>query len=136
MKYPWLAKHSNQTEEPETDTRPHSYPGSRYQKYGCFNNDANLLDKLAGQLHLPYALDHEGYARHPLAYLLEAADDICYALIDLEDGIHLDMISYEEVEPLMMGLIGSRGAPPEVTHNAPIVQKLAALRLSHDALGR
>ena len=129
MKYPWLAKHSNQTEEPETDTlTPTPIRALDIKKYGCFNNDANLLDKLAGQLHLPYALDHEGYARHPLAYLLEAADDICYALIDLEDGIHLDMISYEEVEPLMMGLIGSRGAPPEVTHNAPIVQKLAALR--------
>jgi len=130
MKYPWLAKHSNQTESDTPNLSNHSAPirALDIKKYGCFNNDANLLDKLAGQLRLPYAPNQQGYARHPLAYLLEAADDICYALIDLEDGIHLGMISYQEVEPLMMGLIGSRGAPPEVTNNAPIVQKLAALR--------
>lgn len=130
MKYPWLAKHSNvvETDAYTESGSPTPIRALDIKKYGCFNNDANLLDKLAGQLHLPYALDHDGYARHPLAYLLEAADDICYALIDLEDGIHLNMISYEEVEPLMMGLIGSRGVPPEVTNNAPIVQKLAALR--------
>ena len=31
------------------------------------------------------------YARHPLAFLVEAADDICYTLIDFEDGINLRM---------------------------------------------
>ena len=30
------------------------------------------------------------YHRNPLAYLVEAADDICYTIIDFEDGIHLD----------------------------------------------
>lgn len=130
MKYPWLAEHSNRHRQSEGLASDATVPmrALDIKKYGCFNNDATLLDKLAGQLRLPYSPYHEGYARHPLAYLLEAADDICYALIDLEDGIHLDMISYEEVEPLMLGLIGSRGAPPEVTNNAPIIQKLAALR--------
>ena len=112
MKYPWLAEHSNII---ETDENAESNPSTPIRaldikKYGCFNNDANLLDKLAGQLHLPYALNHDGYARHPLAYLLEAADDICYALIDLEDGIHLDMIiSYEEVETLIRDLLAHEG---------------------------
>ncbi|PNK61915.1 deoxyguanosinetriphosphate triphosphohydrolase [Psychrobacter sp. FDAARGOS_221] len=139
MKYPWLAKHSNITAdypshlEPNANIRnpqqqPNAFSALNIKKYGCFYNDANVLDKLAGQLRLPYALDHDGYARHPLAYLLEAADDICYALIDLEDGIHLNMLEYQQVEPLMLRLIGSRGAPPEVTQNAPVVQKLAALR--------
>ncbi|WP_296404649.1 deoxyguanosinetriphosphate triphosphohydrolase [Psychrobacter sp.] len=128
MKYPWLAKQSNQIKIDEQGQSTTPIRALDIKKYGIFYNDANLLDKLAGQLRLPYALDHDGYARHPLAYLLEAADDICYALIDLEDGIHLNMIGYEDVEPLMLGLMGSRGAPPEVTNNAPIVQKLAALR--------
>ncbi|WP_019672337.1 deoxyguanosinetriphosphate triphosphohydrolase [Psychrobacter lutiphocae] len=140
MKYPWLAKHSNATStypshlEPTlntTATQQQATPtvsALDIKKYGCFFSDATLLDKLAGQLRLPYAPNHDGYARHPLAYLLEAADDICYALIDLEDGIHLNMIEYQEVEPLMLRLIGSRGTPPEVTQNAPVVQKLAALR--------
>lgn len=140
MKYPWLAAHSNTIESTHqhsaqritTDDRPYltKAPISTLsvKKYGCFSNDANLLDKLASQLKLPYSPSHEGYARHPLAYLLEAADDICYALIDLEDGIHLNMLEYRDVEPLMLELIGNRGAPPEVTRGAPIAQKLAALR--------
>lgn len=140
MKYPWLAEHSNiitPQSNPISDNNNPASPqtetaavinGLNINKYGCFNSDTNLLDKLAQQLKLPYSPNHNGYARHPLAYLLEAADDICYALIDLEDGIHLNMINYHDVEPLMLELIGSRGAPPEVTNNAPIVQKLAALR--------
>jgi len=139
MKYPWLAKHSNplqhnqsaalsaQSAEPFTPPAPF-ISALNIKKYGCFNSEAPLLDKLAGQLRLPYSQEHDGYARHPLAYLLEAADDICYALIDLEDGIHLNMVDYQQVEPLMLGLIGSRGAPPEVLNNAPVGQKLAALR--------
>ena len=34
-----------------------------------------------------------GYERHPLAYLVEAADDICYTIIDFEDGINLGLVS-------------------------------------------
>lgn len=145
MKYPWLAAHSN-TITSDTNVSDTNASDTKYydqqldnhtvspinalniNKYGCFHTDANLLDKLASQLKLPYSPNHDGYARHPLAYLLEAADDICYALIDLEDGILLNMINYHEVEPLMLELIGSRGAPPEVENNAPVVQKLAALR--------
>ncbi|WP_227430735.1 deoxyguanosinetriphosphate triphosphohydrolase [Psychrobacter sp. I-STPA6b] len=123
MKYPWLAKHSNQN-----DQLSHSTNGLHIQKYGCFYSEAEQLQQLAERLHLPPSPTHEGYSRHPLAYLLEAADDICYALIDLEDGIHLGMLSYNDVEELMLALIGKRGAPPEVINNAPITQKLAALR--------
>jgi dGTPase len=34
-----------------------------------------------------------GFERHPLAYLVEAADDICYTIIDFEDGINLGLVS-------------------------------------------
>ncbi|EGH29550.1 deoxyguanosinetriphosphate triphosphohydrolase-like protein, partial [Pseudomonas syringae pv. japonica str. M301072] len=44
--------------------------------------------------------------RHPLVYLMEAADDICYALIDLEDGLEMDLLNYAEVESLLLGLVG------------------------------
>lgn len=36
-----------------------------------------------------------GYERHPLAFLVEAADDICYTIIDFEDGINLGLIQEE-----------------------------------------
>ncbi|WP_230656021.1 deoxyguanosinetriphosphate triphosphohydrolase [Psychrobacter sp. I-STPA10] len=124
MKYPWLAAHSNGKQQHNQQ----SQTGLNIQKYGCFASEEKQLHDLAAQLHLPISPIHDGYARHPLAYLLEAADDICYALIDLEDGIHLRMLPYAEVEALMLSLIGKRGIPPEVKNNAPIAQKLAALR--------
>ena len=124
MKYPWLAAHSNK--KPQQQMQPQT--GLNIKKYGCFASEEKQLHDLAAQLRLPPSPDHDGYARHPLAYLLEAADDICYALIDLEDGIHLGMLQYAEVETLMLSLIGKRGVPPEVTNDAPVTQKLAALR--------
>ena len=39
--------------------------------------------------------DKTAYYRHPLAYLVEAADDICYTIIDFEDGINLGLIEEE-----------------------------------------
>lgn len=126
MKYPWLSQHSNIIDDNQTNTAKDLV---KINKYGAFNSEAEQLFAIADKLKLPKSHEHEGYARHPLAYLLEAADDICYALIDLEDGIHLDMLSYEEVEPLMIALVGNElGKPPEVTNNAPISHKLAALR--------
>lgn len=125
MKYPWLSSHSNA----EVAANPINTTATSIKKYGCFASEADMLQRLAHRLRLPEHAHHDGFARHPLAYLLEAADDICYALIDLEDGIHLDMVSYREVEPLLLELVGERlGAPPEVLSNAPVRHKLAALR--------
>ncbi len=43
------------------------------------------------------------YARHPLVYLVEAADDICYEIMDLEDAHKLKILTYEETSQLMLG---------------------------------
>ena len=50
------------------------------------------------------------WARHPLAFLVEAADDICYRLVDFEDGFRLGHLSYEEVRERFLALI------PEAKH--------------------
>jgi dGTPase len=47
------------------------------------------------------------WARHPLAFLVEAADDICYNIIDLEDGTNLGLVTLEETESLLVDIIGS-----------------------------
>ncbi len=120
MKYPWLATHSNDRDADKlTD---------EVQKFGCFYSEAAQLEQLAECLHLPRSQQHDGFARHPLAYLLEAADDICYALIDLEDGIHLNMLSYAEVAAIFYQLIGE--CPDTITISAQMSarQQLAALR--------
>ena len=60
------------------------------KKYGFFSNQFDFFDEVASELGLK--VGDSNYNRHPLAFLVEAADDICYTLIDFEDGINLDWI--------------------------------------------
>lgn len=64
-----------------------------------------MLEQIAGKLGLPL-LEEQRWARHPLVYLMEAADDICYGLIDLEDGLEMELLDYAEVEALLLDLVG------------------------------
>ncbi len=122
MKYPWLAVHSNQNPSTEKTLPTH------LQKFGCFYSESEQLEQLAACLQLPRSEQHDGFARHPLAYLLEAADDICYALIDLEDGIHLNMLSYPDVAAIFYELIGERPDAITLPQQVSVRQQLAALR--------
>lgn len=73
-------------------------------KFGCFASEEETLHRVARKLGLP-ALSEEGehpeYARHPLVYLVEAADDICYQIMDLEDAYKLKILSQEECTELL-----------------------------------
>ncbi len=65
------------------------------KKYGFFQTDKDFFKEVAAELGLiPNKTGNDiGYERHPLAYLVEAADDICYTIIDFEDGINLGLVS-------------------------------------------
>jgi dGTPase len=122
MKYPWQASHSNIIDS------DNSYPVDKVQKFGSFVSEAQQLEELATCLQLPRSQLHDGFARHPLAYLLEAADDICYALIDLEDGIQLNMLNFNEVAEIFYQLIGERPAAITLPAKLSVSQQLASLR--------
>ncbi|MEJ6791961.1 MAG: deoxyguanosinetriphosphate triphosphohydrolase [Lacinutrix sp.] len=64
------------------------------KKYGFFQSEKEAFIDVAEELGLTKRSDKDAsYARHPLAFLVEAADDICYTIIDFEDGINLGLIS-------------------------------------------
>lgn len=67
------------------------------KKYGFFQQDKDFFKEVANELGLlsNKSGDDIGFERHPLAYLVEAADDICYTIIDFEDGINLGLIQEE-----------------------------------------
>ena len=73
------------------------------QKFGFFTQEKPLYEKIANELGLskPYG----GWNRHPLAYLVEAADDICYEIMDIEDAHKLKILSFEETRDLMLGFV-------------------------------
>lgn len=67
------------------------------KKYGFFQQDKSFFEEVAQELGLinNKTAPDVGYYRHPLAFLVEAADDICYTIIDFEDGIKLGLINEE-----------------------------------------
>ena len=65
------------------------------KKYGFFQSDKDFFKEVAEELGMiSNKIGNDiGYERHPLAFLVEAADDICYTIIDFEDGINLGLVS-------------------------------------------
>ncbi|ACU04569.1 MULTISPECIES: deoxyguanosinetriphosphate triphosphohydrolase [Pedobacter] len=75
------------------------------KKYGFFQSEESGFEKIALEMGLIKAQESPlVYKRHPLVYLVEAADDICYNIIDLEDAHRLKILSYKEVEALLLPL--------------------------------
>ena len=65
-----------------------------HKKFGYFQNEAAFFHEVAQEVGLlQHKIENEiTYSRHPLTFLVEAADDICYTIIDFEDGINLGLI--------------------------------------------
>ena len=80
------------------------------KKYGFFQGDKKFFKEVAETLGLKSnSVNGElRYARHPLAFLVEAADDICYTIIDFEDGINLGLISEDVALEYLGGIISDK----------------------------
>lgn len=76
------------------------------KKYGFFQNDKQAFAEVAEELGLLSRSDQDlSFSRHPLAFLVEAADDICYTIIDFEDGINLGLIQEEFALEYLINLV-------------------------------
>ena len=73
-----------------------------HKKFGYFQAQETFFNELTTELNLN---DKKLVYRHPLAYLVEAADDICYTIIDFEDGIHLGWIEEEYALEYLIKLV-------------------------------
>ena len=75
-------------------------------KFGFFNSERDAFVKVAeevGLISIPGENGEVRYTRHPLVYLVEAADDICYEVMDIEDAHKLRILTTEEVIDLLTG---------------------------------
>jgi len=112
LKYPWTVERA-----------------SRAGKFGCYQSERELLDEVAGRLGL-LPRGETAWCRHPLAYLVEAADDICYALLDLEDGLEMGILRYDEVAEILIQIAGGTPAGYDDMRARGVSQRrrIAALR--------
>jgi dGTPase len=70
-----------------------------FKKYGFFQTEKGFFQKVADGVGLK-KYDESTWYRHPLAFLVEAADDICYSIIDFEDALNLGLIGEEKLSLL------------------------------------
>ena len=79
VKYPWSSTDPRATEK---------------KKFNCFSSEADLFELVFATMGLDGS---DGFARHPLSFLSEAADDICYRALDLEDAAELGIVTPDDV---------------------------------------
>lgn len=78
-------------------------PSVGVKKFGYFQQDEETFKSIMHTLSIPMIDEGRGeYARHPLVYLVEAADDICYQAMDVEDAYRLGIFTYDETRDLFM----------------------------------
>lgn len=93
-------------------------------KFGFFCTERESFERVATELEMLRKPDENGlavYARHPLVYLVEAADDICYEVMDLEDAHKLKILSHDEVMELLLGFFNNS----EREHKLEVMQRIA-----------
>jgi dGTPase len=105
------------------------YPYSSYlangkNKFGFFDSEAPIFAKIADELGIIRESEPGKplkYVRYPLVWLVEAADDICYLLMDLEDAHKLKILSTEKTIGLMMDFL----KPDEQVHAHNIINMVS-----------
>lgn len=83
------------------------YPSTqsvKKNKFGFFQSEEDSFKRIADELGiLKIDAERNRYARHPLVYLVEAADDICYQIMDIEDAHKLHILTSEDAIELLLG---------------------------------
>lgn len=103
------------------------YIGSK--KHGFFTDDVETFQAVAGDVGL---LERPtGWSRHPLVFLVEAADDICYRVIDIEDAFKLGRFSFAEAESYLVDLIGDRSSYTRENDESENISWLRAKAIGH-----
>jgi len=93
VKYPFASIHSDE----------------KKQKFGFFDSEKNEYKKIAHELGIITLPENKNrYARHPLVYLVEAADDICYQIMDIEDAHKLGILTTLETKNLMFNFFDEK----------------------------
>ncbi len=106
-------------------TGPAPYVGLK--KFGMFRSELDLFENTATSLELPRESHECGtwWRRHPLVFIVEAADDICYNIVDLEDAFTTGELSFETVRNLLQRAANN---PNRDVHALSQAEHIALLR--------
>lgn len=129
------------TKYPKASLPKKPSPHIACKKYGFFQSQKTIFAEVANELGLvSQSTSKSSYFRHPLAYLVEAADDICYTIIDFEDGINLGLIEEEFALEYLINLVRNKiqtkkyNALPTTKARVSYLRALAISTLIEDAV--
>jgi dGTPase len=111
LTYSTLAAITKYPRESLINSQNNSLQNKAYRKYGFFQAEKDIFKEVAEAAGLDCVKSGKTFwwCRHPLTFLVEAADDICYRVMDLEDGFRLGLISFKETEELLRPLVSEQG---------------------------
>lgn len=101
------------------------------KKFGLFQCDVGSFSEIAQELGIPLKEEGGRWYRHPLAFLTEAADDICYGIMDLEDGYKHGMVEYKQAYDLLMEICNAPSGETKIDDLKNIInerEKIGYLR--------
>jgi len=118
------------TKYPRESVLPGEKPsGVSAKKFGFFQSELQMFEEVATRTGLLKRDETAArWCRHPLAFLVEAADDICYRLVDYEDGFRLKHLSYEEVREAFVAVTGVERNRESAERMAEQKDRIAFLR--------
>lgn len=92
------------------------YPSSlKGKKFGFFQSEKDIFSMIANRIGLIEKDNQQDvFARHPLVYMVEAADDICYQIMDIEDAHKLGILSTEHVKELYLNFFDKQENSDEI----------------------
>ena len=95
------------TKYPRPSSLATELDGKSGRKFGFFQQDAAAFSQVARSTGIVERIPGTAWRRHPLAFLVEVADDTCYLIVDLEDAARLGFVPYRDAECLLADLAGN-----------------------------
>ncbi len=115
------------TKYPKTSHSPKNKQRKSQKKYGVCVSSLPFFTEMVAEMGL-LPVDVDSWCRHPLTFLVEAADDICYSVIDLEDGCRLGLVTFEETKALFATVLGDQLSDSKLEKIQGQNEKLGLLR--------
>lgn len=106
LKYPWTSR----------------YRRNKHDKFNVFQSEIAIFEEIVKEVKL-IKKDTDCYCRHPLAFLVEAADDICNRILDLEDAMEMKLIPFLEIWELLSDLCKNDPDYPNVKKSVDLYIK-------------
>ncbi len=103
-----------------------SFDKGKRKKYNVFCSEIPVFEEVMRECGIPRMdTEHLVYARHPLSYMMEASDDICYLILDMEDAHKRSIVSTEAIEKAFLSFFDSKSDKGFFQHKEEVYREVS-----------